>query len=226
MVRTRTLFLDFAKLSQVKGGEVVSILAMVCNDLAVANSAMSRLPAKLPISLQHIRRGIRMYFSRMQCAHLYEGMEAIKLVRDTPSLKIVIGQCGAKAQKAFDTLCECLPGGKERGNFKRYVGWVRNRIAFHYSRDDISWAIQRRAQAEKGKIATMTAGGDIHSTRFEFGDDLIDSIVVRLLWNIPEKTDLRTEADRIGDWCDQMCRSFMVFSSGFVVRFVRNRVTL
>ncbi len=41
MVRTRTLFLDFAKLSQVKGGEVVSILAMVCNDLAVTNSAMS-----------------------------------------------------------------------------------------------------------------------------------------------------------------------------------------
>jgi hypothetical protein len=80
MVRTRTLFLDFAKLSQVKGGEVVLILAMVGNDLAVANSAMSRLPARLPISLQHMRRGIQMYFSRMQCAHLCEGMKAIELV--------------------------------------------------------------------------------------------------------------------------------------------------
>lgn len=226
MVRTRTLFLDFAKLSQVKDGEVVSILAMVCNDLAVANSAMSRLPARLPISLQHMKRGIQMYFSRMQCAHLYEGMKAIEQVRDTPSLKIVIGQCSTRAQGGFDTLCDCLPGGKERENFKWYVGWVRNRIAFHYSMGDVSWAIERRAQIAKGKPATMTAGGDIHSTRFEFGDDLVDSIVVRRLWKIPEKADFRTEVDRIGNWCDQMCRSFIIFSSEFVLQFLRGRVTV
>ncbi len=226
MVRTQTLFLDFAKLSQVEGGEVVSNLAMVFNDLAVANSAMSRLPAGLPISLQHMRRGIEMYFSRMQSAHLYEGMKAIEQVRDTPSLKIVIGQCGAKAKKAFDTLCECLPGGKERGNFERCVGGVRNRIAFHYSMGDVSGAIERRAQIAKGKPATMTAGGDIHSVRFEFGDDLIDSIVIRRLWKIPEKADFKTEVDRTGNWCNQMCWSFMRFSSEFVPQFLRGRATV
>lgn len=106
------------------------------------------------------------------------------------------------------------------------LGGVRNRIAFHYSMGDVSGAIERRAQIAKGKPATMTAGGDIHSVRFEFGDDLIDSIVIRRLWKIPEKADFKTEVDRTGNWCNQMCWSFMRFSSEFVPQFLRGRATV
>jgi hypothetical protein len=67
----------------------------------------------------------------------------------------------------------------------------------------------------------MTAGEDINSTRFDFGDDILDTIVCRKLWQISEDLDVRTEADRISDWCFQKTLRFLEFGEDFVPRFLR-----
>lgn len=224
-MRTTTLFIRFSKLANCESAEVVVTLAMICNDLAIANSSMSRSSeAKSPL-VAHVRRGARMYFSRMMCGHLNEGLDAIRSVRDIPELRVIVTQCSVAAQAAFEELCNCLPGSPQHKNFEKYVGWVRNRVAFHYDPKDIRWAIQDRAGRAGADTSSLTGGGDIHSTRFEFGDDLLDSIVVRRLWKIPRDKDVRSEADRVATWCDEMCRRFLEFCQEFVPFFLRGRAT-
>ena len=83
---------------------------MVCNDLAIANSSLGHFK-KLPDALNHVRQGALVYFVKMSCAHLREGMRAIAEVRDSPALADLVKRCDAHAQSAFAELRECLPGG-------------------------------------------------------------------------------------------------------------------
>lgn len=225
-MRTSTLFISFAKLVEIDDGVTIATLALVCNDLAIANPSLDRYSKMKSKSLGHVRRGGRMYFARMHCGHLNEGMEAIRQVRDNRDLKTIVDKCSQDARAAFDALCQCLPHGREHKNFERYVAGVRNRVAFHYDPGELLWAMQDRAGRPIGDTSHMTAGEDIHSTRFEFGDDLLDSIVSRRLWKISRSADVRAEADRIGDWCVCKCREFLLFAQDFVPRFLRGRATV
>lgn len=63
-------------------------------------------------------------------------------------------------------------------------------------------------------------GEDIHSTRFDFADDILDTIVCLKLWQIPLDKDVRAEADRISDWCFQKSMQFFSFGGDFVGRFL------
>jgi len=219
-MRTRTLFISYERLAAADSGVAVATLGLVCNDLAIANSSMARYNKLRSGTLAHIRRGGRMYFSRMMCGHLNEAMEALEQIRADSGLMQLVHQCSSVARQAFANLCKCLRGGSEHRRFNRYVGWVRHRVAFHYQPNDLKWAMEDRGN--RAITGTLTAGWDIHTTRFEFGDDLIDSIVVRKLWKISRSKDLRQEADRIGDWCNTKCLEFLQFSQEFVPSFLRN----
>jgi len=225
-MRTHSEFISFAKLANLQAVIPVVTVALVCNDLAVANSAMSRLTANVPRSLHHVRRGVRMYFSRMQCGHLNEGMDAIAEVQKTSLLLAAVQSCRTSAIAAFHELCKCLKGGPYHKEFKRHVGFMRNRAAFHYDPNDLGWAIADRAGKSQGGTSSLTAGEDIHSSRFEFGDDLLDSVVCRRIWGIPKNQDVRQEADRFGAWCDKKCREYLHFGADFVPRFLKGRATI
>ncbi len=67
----------------------------------------------------------------------------------------------------------------------------------------------------------MTIGDDIHSSRFDFADVVLDTIVCRKLWEIPVTVDVRAEADRIADWCFRRSVQFLDFGGDFVSRFLR-----
>jgi hypothetical protein len=215
-----TLFIRFSRLVKTDGATSVIKVAMVCNDLAIANSSMGTYRAKTG-SLGHIGLGGLKYFSRVSCGHLSEGMQAIKEIRDQPHLHDFVSQYSAAAQSAFRDLCECLPGGKDHQTFKQFVGWIRNRIAFHYDAKEIRWALEYCSQTQGSDISSMTGGGDIHSTRWEFADALLDAIVCRRFWEIPRGADLEAEANRIADWCFKRTLRFLEFGEDFVPRFLR-----
>jgi len=223
-VRTHTEFMTFSKLASTAGSIPVVVVALVYNDLAIANSSMGRyMEERTSRTLGHVGRGGTLYFARLLCGHLYEGMPAIAGIRDDACLNSVVSRCRADAAQAFASLCDCLPGGSEHKSFKERVGWIRNRIAFHYGQSDLSWAMHDRSKRAEADRSTLTAGEDILSSRFEFGDDLMDSIVCRKLWCIPRSADLRTESDRIGEWCNMKTLEFLRFGSDFVPRFLRER---
>jgi len=192
---------------------------MVCNDLAIANSSMGRYK-EVSGNLDHVGRGGRLYFARVSCGHLREGLRGIQDIRGHRSLRALVESCTEGAQTAFADLCECLDGGKEHDDFKRCIGSVRNKVSFHYDEDGIEWALKCRAQGSNSGTSSMIAGEDIHSTRFEFADDLVDTLVCRKFWGIPADVDLRAEADRIADWCFRKTLRFLEFGQDFVPRYL------
>jgi hypothetical protein len=221
-MRTHTEFFSFTKLALATGASVVARVAMVCNDLAIANSSMGRYKAMKSNALNHVLLGAQMYFVRVSCGHLNEGVQIIGEVRDHPTLGSLLNRCSSEAQSAFTDLCACLPKGSEHKTFERCVGWIRNRVAFHYGANDVDWALGNRANKSNPGTCSITLGEDIHSSRFEFADAILDTIVCRRLWQIPVKADLRAEADRIADWCFRKSLQFLVFGEDFVRRFLKN----
>ena len=167
-----------------------------------------------------------MYFARMMCGHIHEGLKAIQYIRRDNALDAIVAQCSSEAQHAFAELCKCLSGGPEKSDYEKYVGSVRHKIGFHYDVPDLDFALEDRTHHAAGKCSSLTAGPDIHSNRFEFGDDLLDTIVCRKLWGISRSMDLRAEADKIADWVDKKCRHYLQFGSEFVPRYLRRNATV
>lgn len=219
-MRTHTRFLSFSKLANADGASIVTRVAMVCNDLAIANSSMGRYQKIESPALSHIRQGGSMYFVRMSCGHLREGVRAIQNVKEHPALSALVSKCHARAQSAFGNLCECLPNGKDHATFARYVKPIRNTIAFHYDSKEVAWALNDRVhRPSASKVCSATIGEDVHSTRFEFADALLDTIVCRKLWGILD-ADANREADRISDWCFQKSIEFLDFGENLVHLFL------
>ncbi len=222
MVRTITKFLDFGKMTRVEGGAAIVALAMVYNDLLTINWALGRFndaKASLP---NYMHKGMRIYFSRIHNGHLAEGLKAVQKIRGNKKLLGIVGECSSDAQEAFKALCRCLPGGADASDFNRYVGQIRNRVAFHCDVSYLRWGIRNRAARTTASTSTLTAGGTVESNRFEFVDDLLDTVVCRKVWKIKEGVDRRTEADRIGTWCDQKAREYLRFA-GELVELALNR---
>ena len=167
-----------------------------------------------------------MYFIRLQCGHLNEGMEAIRQIRDDATLRTEVGKCSAAARVAFDKLISCLDGGSRAREFRRYVGAIRNRTAFHYDSNVALAALNDRASRDEASRDSITAGDDQALWRFEAADRIIDSIVVRHLWRIPRTADLRAEADRIADYCADVCLSFLIFGGEFAFGFMTRNTAI
>ena len=60
MLETFRLSVDFGKFASVDGASTVATLAMVCNDIACANSAVNRLVFQQPQSLKYMEWGTRL----------------------------------------------------------------------------------------------------------------------------------------------------------------------
>lgn len=220
-MRTHTKFFSFSRLAIANGAPAVVRVAMICNDLAIANSALGHFKTLSQNALSHIRQCGALYFVRMSSGHLREGMKAIGAIKNSPALSALVARCNPPAQSAFARLCESLHGGKQNGQFKQYVLSVRNKTAFHYDLAEVGEALEFRRKHHSTSPCGVTMGEDLHSCRFEFADVLIDTIVCRKLWGIPMKADVREEADRIADWCCTKSVEFLIFGGDFVTRFMR-----
>jgi hypothetical protein len=199
---------------------------IAANDLALANQGLAHFSEEQSPLRKHAQLGARRYCVMLQCGHLNEGLTLVQQVRDSTHLSVVARRIGGQAQTAYARLIACLPGGAEHKNFKKYIGAIRNRVIFHYDRDAINAALSDRARRPSAAAGSLTLGTDISLWRFNVADDIVDSIICRKLWRIPQTADLRLEADRITDYCHGVCVNFMDFSSEFAVRYAREYATV
>jgi hypothetical protein len=220
-MRTQTDFFKLSKFAIADGAPLVVRVAMVCNDLAIANSALGHFTNIQSNALNHVRQGGRLYFVRMSCGHLREGIKAVEEITHHKGLSNLVKKCDSRVQSAFAELCDCLPKGKNHNEFTQYVKPIRNTVAFHYDSAQVISALKDRAKRLPDSVFSMTIGEDIHSCRFEFADIIIDTIVCRNLWKIPIKADGQVEADRISDWCFKKSVQFLDFGGEFVRRFLK-----
>jgi len=196
----------------------VAKLMMACNDLSLANEALSGWKEKDSKMMKQRQIGAGMYFVRTQLAHLHEGLKVIDSIRKDKALTSLLRRCDNLTQESFRQLEEFLPGGSKRAEFERLVGRVRHNLTFHYDESGklIERAIEDRASRSEARISSVTRGNTAYLWHFKAPDDLVDSIVVRQIWNIPRNADLRVEADKIADQVHQIFLWFMDFSGEFI----------
>jgi hypothetical protein len=224
-VATSTSYTTFQKLIA-QGNEAVLIvkLMMAFNDLALANEGLSIFQSQYATKRSDKSRGAAMYFVRLQAGHLYEAMEIVDAIVANQRLRAVIKECSEKAKTAFKRLVTLRRDKDQKRKFEQFVGRLRNNVTFHYDKrgDLIRRAMAKRAKDTLGNSTSITRGTERYSWRFTVADDVVDSIVCREIWKIPDAADRRAEADAAAHYGHQIFVDFADFASELIVGYVRD----
>ena len=219
MSRPTTIYVDLERLEAAGKASLIIRLMMACNDISLANQCLSKFKEE-PRTRKHIQRGAEMYFVRLQCGHLKEGIELIREIRDDKTLYETVKRCYPSAKDSFAKLANCLPGGPDHQRFEQYVGRIRHQTVFHYDNKLVLRALSDRASRPEARRSKITAGSDMSLWRFELADDIQDSIACRQIWRIPRNADLRKCADECLHFGADLCKSFLDFCGDFILRYI------
>jgi len=197
---------------------------MACNDLSLASDALASWKKSQPNLRKHRQSGACMYFVRIQLAHLYEALDVVRAIREDSTLLSLVAQCDSQTQASFQELQDFLRGGLRHGEFKRLVGQIRHNLAFHYNDSGklIEKAIEDRAARSEAQVSSITRGDTAHLWHFKVADDVLDSIIVRQIWEIPRTSDLRTEADKVAGDVHRIFLQFLDFAGEFIWKYCEN----
>ena len=222
MPGTSTKFLSFERLAA-KGTDsaIVVKLMMACNDMTLANLALTDWKGAQPKERRDLEVGARMYFVRIELAHLYEGLKIIKEIQTSGSLRRLVDACDARTRDSYAEMEQYVQGGAKHQELERLVGRVRHTITFHYygCGKPIQRAIANRASRPEARATSITRGSTAHRWRFSVADDIIDSIVVRDIWSVPFAADLRTEVDAITMQVHGIALRFLDFCGEYIWKY-------
>lgn len=225
MSQTSTRYISFETL-EMRGPSAATVvkLMMACNDMSLANQALTEWKGEQPNMRKSRQIGAVMYFVRTQLAHLHEGLKVIEAIRADPSLMAHVAVCDPETQQSFQKLISFLPGEPSRREFEQLIGRVRHNLAFHYDESGklIKNAISDRASRAEARQSSVTRGNTSHLWHFEVADNLLDSIVVRQIWKVPKSANVRVEADKIADRVHQIFLWFVDFAGEFIWRYCKS----
>ena len=199
---------------------------MACNDIAVANRCLKKFKEEQSTIRKHVQRGALMYFVRLQCGHINEGLKIIQEIKNNKKLSESIEHCSQDAKDSFKRLANCLKGGTENRKFEKYVGMIRHKTIFHYDKKLVERALSDRASRKEAKQSKITLGDDISLFRFELSDDIFDSIVCRYICNIPRNADIRKEIDEIMVWASDIGKSLLDFGGEFIYKYIQESAAI
>ena len=219
MASTKTRCVDFEALkSRGRSAVIVVRLMMACNDLSLADQALADWRKEQRRNRLSKQTGAFMYFIRAQISHLHEGLKIIEQLRKDPELLETLQRCDSHTKRCFQELC----AGPKRERFDKLATRIRSNLAFHYDESGklIARAISDRAARPKAKVSVVTRGDTIHSWYFKVADDVVDSIAVRQIWDIPRDADLRGQVDAIMEELHTILCQFLDFSGEFIWKYL------
>jgi hypothetical protein len=222
MNRTTTRSIDVATFAGKPGAATVIKLMMACNDLSLANDAQGAWKGEQPSMRKSRATSAQRYFVRLQISHLNEGLKVISDIRNDPSLMRIVGLCDAHTRATFAKLEQFISGGPERRKFDAAAGRIRHNLGFHYDESGklIAKALTDRVAKYRDSRTSITRGNAPHLWHFELADEVLDRIVVRNIWNIPDSADLGAEADKMALWIHEVLLAFLDFSGEFIWKFI------
>lgn len=197
---------------------------MACNDLQLANEALSDWKQEQPNSKRYRQQGAQMYFVRLQLGHLYEALKIISEINQDNDLRDVVNLCDSRTQESFSALMQ-LSHGDSNKRFEELVGRVRHNLVFHYEQSGklITKALKDRASRPEARNTSVTRGNHAYLWHFKVADDIVDSIVTRQIWRIPRDADLREEADKVADYVHEVLIQFADFAGEFIWKYFTRR---
>jgi hypothetical protein len=182
---------------------VVLRLMMAMNDIGIVNDALQQWFNTEDKKKKQRQDGGKLYYGRMQSAHIYEALLIIEEIENTPSLKAAVDRCDVKTVKSFETVAAFL-GTDDHKVLLR----IRNNASFHY---DGKLAVRMLNQIVKkypNDVSTCSLGNETLDWYFELGDKIVDKLLVREIMKVPDEADLRKTVD------DQLVR-FLAMASAF-----------
>ncbi|MDL1871368.1 hypothetical protein FBR05_04100 [Deltaproteobacteria bacterium PRO3] len=156
-------------------------LMVAINDIQRANRCMIAdivPPPNVPvIGFDKDSRGYNLYFVRLVCGHLKEGLNAFrKLVQDPIARKIILNWEGEK-KRVYEVLCKASDPNDPQCFFKKELADLRDDACFHYPYEKFQNQITN--DSKEGLPAIIYAGETYGETYYRYADDLIARIIFK-----------------------------------------------
>jgi hypothetical protein len=191
-------------------------LMMAMNDIGVANDALQEWDTTENPKKKIRKEGGKLYFGRMQMAHVHEALLIVQEMENTPSLNRLVERCDLKTRQSFATVVAFL-GSKD---FK-ILGDIRNRAAFHYDRQLPLRALNQIVKKYPNDVSPYSLGHETLDWYFELGDKVADRLVVREIFGVPEAADMRAALDEILGRLHEMAVAFSDFAGYFIRHYAK-----
>jgi hypothetical protein len=193
-------------------GSVLVRLMMVSNDLSIANETHLMWKKARGKKRAVRRKEARRYAVRMIIGHIFEGMRIIEEIERSRKLSALVQACDNTTRKEFEELVAYMKGPE----FKKLVGMIRHKVAFHYDDTMVQNAIKKWAEDNPGSPQPISLGRDPMDWSFGPGDLVSQHMVVRDIFKIRGNANVVAEADKIMDGIFEKGAMFARFCGHFL----------
>lgn len=203
--KSRKLLLDE------KLASVVVRLMIVMNDISITNSQMFEWEKTEDPNKKARWRGAVLYFGRMQSAHLFEGFDMIKEIKNDPELMKRVERCDQRTVRAFQTVAEFLGTADHK-----LMAMMRSVAAFHYEPKLALRRLKSLVEKYPEHVSGVSMGSETLDWYFELGDTIVDGIVIRDVFGIAEEEDIKTGALKVLNRLHVIGESLTNFAAYFI----------
>src|SRR5712664_763420 len=169
-------------------GVVLGRLMVAMNDIGIANDGLGHWMKDQDGIKKDRQTGAKMYYVRMLISHIFEALTVVNKINSTPELKKAVDQ-SAPGTRAEFAKCMAVIGTTRYKQMKD----LRSGFGFHYLDDPVRNAIASQAIKAPDLQLSLSVGSDPLDWYYQPGDRIIDSAVVRGIFEIPEGADVQKE---------------------------------
>lgn len=186
-------------------------LMMAINDIALVNNALREWNTSDEKRKTVRKSSGRMYFVRVQMAHLFEALEIIKEIRDSPSLTAEVEACSTRTKDSFARVRAFLDTRDYR-----LLAQIRNSATFHYDAKRARRGAIAIVQELPNDTSSFTMGSDPLDWYFDLADKVQEKIVVCYIFGVADDADIAKESDAIANRMFDMAEAFGDFAGYFI----------
>jgi hypothetical protein len=147
-------------------------------------------------------------------SHAFEALQVLNKINGEPELLKVVRGASEATQESFDKAI-AIVGTKQWEFFRK----VRNDIGFHYLPSTVRYAIHRLSDKFPNVQLSLSIGSNNLQWYYEPGDRIIDTAVVRDVFEIPENADVVKEVDKLIHEMQTISEHLADFAGKFIMEF-------
>lgn len=126
-------------------------------------------------------RGYYLYFVRLACGHLHEGLAAFRRFCTHPKVRLIVKAFNPQQKAAFDNLFAASDGSNPDSFFKKELSGLRSDTAFHYPAEAFKeqMALALSEDPSHKIIPKIISGRTNAETYYQFADDIMSKLFMK-----------------------------------------------
>lgn len=211
MPGSRTRIIRNARIAASDLPSVFVRLMQIINDMAVVNDSLREWNFTKDNKRLVRKANGNLFFVRLQMAQVFEALSIIAEIRNSDVLRAEVEKCEKRTQDCFDKVCKFLTSS----DYQKLLR-VRNNVGFHYDGKLAERSVKELAEKFPEDTSSMSIGSDPLDWYFELGDKVTERIVIRHIFQIPEREDAKKESNAIGNRIFDMAEQLAEFAGYFI----------